>query len=69
MLEIKKSVVPFDERSVMELERIITDSDEKEALKFLKQSVYNWILHSQQGQLKSHIDASDAFGRFVQNNK
>jgi hypothetical protein len=35
-LEIRKTVVPFDEQDVMKLERIITDGDEKEALRFIK---------------------------------
>ena len=41
----------------MELERIVTDRDEKEALRFVKKSIYDRILHSQQGRLKSHLDA------------
>jgi len=36
MLEIKKSAVSFDENDLMELERIVTDGDEKEALRFVK---------------------------------
>jgi hypothetical protein len=58
MLEIRKTAVSLDERDLMELERIITDADEKEALKFLKKSVYDKIVRSQQGRLKSHLDAS-----------
>jgi hypothetical protein len=58
MLEIRKAAVPFDERDILELERIATDADEKGALQFLKKSVYNRILHSQQGRLKSHLDAA-----------
>jgi hypothetical protein len=69
MLEIKKSVVPFDEQEVMQLERIITDADEKEALRFLKKSVYDPILHSQQGKLKSQIDSANAVEGFIQHNK
>ena len=57
MLEIRKTAVSFDERDLMELERIVTDSDEKEALRFVKKSIYDRILHSQQGRLKSHLDA------------
>ena len=56
MLEIKKSAISFDEQDIMELERIVTDSDEKEALRFIKNAVYNRLLHSQQGRLKSHLD-------------
>ena len=57
MLEIKKSAISFDEQDLMELERIVTDGDEKEALRFVKRSIYDRILHSQQGRLKSHLDA------------
>ena len=56
MLEIKKSAVSFDEQDLMELERIVTDSDEKEALRFIKKTIYDRIIHSQQGRLKSHLD-------------
>ncbi len=59
MLEMKKTAVSFDERALMELERIITDSDEKEALRFLKKSIYDRILSSQQGRLKSHLDTGN----------
>ena len=69
MLEIKKAVVPLDEQDVMALERIITDADEKEALKFLKKSIYDQILHAQQGRLKSHLDASNPVEGFIQHNK
>ena len=58
MLEIRKAAVSFDERDVMELEIIVTDGDKEEALKFVKKSVYDRILHSQQGRLKSHLDAT-----------
>ena len=56
MLEIKKTAVSFDEQDLMELERIVTDSDEKEALRFIKKTIYDRIIHSQQGRLKSHLD-------------
>ncbi len=69
MLDIKKTAVSFDERDLMELERIITDADEKEALSFLKKSVYDRILHSQQGRLKSHLDAANPVEGFIQHNK
>ena len=39
MLEIRKATVSFDERDMMDLERIITDTDEKEVLWFLKKSI------------------------------
>ena len=69
MLEIKKSAVSFDEQDIMELERIVTDSDEKEALRFVKKTIYNQILHSQQGKLKSHLDAANPVDGFIQRNK
>ena len=69
MLEIKKSVVAFDENDLIELERIITDTDEKEAMRFLKKSVYDRIIHAQQGRLKSHLDAANPVERFIQHNK
>jgi hypothetical protein len=69
MLEIKKAVIPFDEQDVMALERIITDADEKEALRFLKKSVYDQILHSQQGKLKSHFDSANSIEGFIQHDK
>jgi len=56
MLEIRKSAIGLDEKELLELERITTDGDEKEALKFLKKVIYNKIIHSQQGRLKSHLD-------------
>jgi len=69
MLEIRKTAVSLDERDLMELERIITDADEKEALKFLKKSVYDKIVRSQQGRLKSHLDAANPVEGFIQHNK
>ena len=56
MLEIRKEAIALDEKELLELERIITDRDEKGALSFLKRSVYNKIFRSQQGRLKSHLD-------------
>jgi hypothetical protein len=70
VLEIKKTAVSFDEADLMELERIITDSDEKEALRFLKKTVYDRIAHSQTGRLKSHLDAGgDTVADFHSKNK
>ena len=57
MLEIRKAAIALDEQEIMQLERIITDREEKEALVFLKKSVYDKVLHSQQGRLKSHLDS------------
>jgi hypothetical protein len=46
MLEIRKTAIGLDEKALLELERIITDSNEKEALRFLKK-VYNRVERSQ----------------------
>ena len=56
MLEIRKAAITLDEQELLELERIITDCEEKEALRFLKKTVYDKITRSQQGKLKSHLD-------------
>ena len=69
MLEIRKTAVSFDEGDLIELERIITDSDEKEAFRFVKKAIYDRILHSQQGRLKSHLDAANPLEGFIQHNK
>ena len=59
MLEIKRTAISLDEPEMLELERIITDGDEKEALHFLKKAVYEKIFLAQRGKLKSHLDARD----------
>jgi hypothetical protein len=69
MLEIRKSAISFDESDLMELERIVTDGDEKEALRFVKKSIYDRILHAQQGRLKSHLNAANPVEGFIQHNK
>jgi hypothetical protein len=56
MLEIRKTAIALDEKELLQLERIITDGDEKEAFRFLKKIVYDKIIRSQQGRLKSHLD-------------
>ena len=65
MLEIKKAAVSFDEQELIALERILTDADEKEALKFLKKAVYDKVVHSQQSRLKSHLDTSSPVEQFM----
>ena len=57
MLEIRKTAIALEEEELIELERIITDQDEKEALVFLRKSVYSKAARSQQGKLKSHLYA------------
>jgi len=64
MLEIRKTAVSFEEIDLIMLERIITDSDEKEALYFLKKNVYDRISHAQQGKLKSHLDVANPIEGF-----
>ena len=58
MLEIKRTATAFDEQELLELERVITDRDEKGAFNLLKKAVYDKITRSQQGKLKSHLDTS-----------
>ena len=56
MLEIRKTAIALDKQELLELERIVTDRDEKEAFRFLKRAVYDKITRSQQAKLKSHLD-------------
>ena len=70
MLEIRKTAVSFDEGDLMELERIVTDGGEKEALRFIKKAIYERILHSQQGRLKSHLDTgANPVEGFIKDNR
>ena len=68
MLEIRKAAVSFDERDLMDLERIITDADEKGAFLFLKKCIYDGIMQSQQGRLKSHLDSTNPVEGFKRSN-
>jgi len=56
MLEARKTAVALEEEELLELQRIIIDRDEKEALKFLKKVVFDKVLRSQKGRLRSHLD-------------
>jgi len=47
MLDIRKTAIALEEEELLELEQIIADRDEKEALAFLKKSVYDKIMASQ----------------------
>jgi hypothetical protein len=69
MLEARITAVSFDEQDIMELQRIVIDNDEKEALEFVKKAIYERILHSQQSKLKSHLDAANPVEGFIQHNK
>jgi hypothetical protein len=48
MIEIRKTAIALEEEELLELERIMVDCDEKEALAFLKKSVYDKVVDSQQ---------------------
>ena len=70
MLEIKKTAIPLDEKELLELGRIVVDSDEKGALRFLKRSVYEKVAHFQRGRLKSHLDTGlNPVPEFVKDNR
>jgi len=70
MLEIKTTAISLDEKEILELERIVTDSDEKESLRFIKKSIYDRIVHAQQGKLKSHLDTGiNPVEGFIKNDK
>jgi hypothetical protein len=57
VLEIRKTALSLEEDEMVELQKIIIDDDQEEALRFLKKSVFEKILHYQQGKLKSHLDS------------
>ena len=65
MLEMRKMVLAFEPPDLMALEVIITDGDEGEALKYLKKTVYDRLLHEQQSRLKSHLDGGTAAEGFA----
>jgi hypothetical protein len=48
MIEIRKTAIALEEEELLELERIMVDRDEKEALDFLKKSVYDKVVDYQQ---------------------
>jgi hypothetical protein len=70
MLQISRKVLSLEPQEIMELERIITDDDRDEALRFLKRSVYKRLLTSQEDRLKSHLDGDhDPAGSFRKKNE
>jgi len=69
MLEIRKTAVSLNESDLLELERIVADADEKEALGFLKKSIYDRVVRSQRGRLKSHFDGASPVEGFIQHNR
>ena len=48
MIEIRKTAIALEKEELLEFERIMVDRDEKEALDFLKKSVYDKVVDSQQ---------------------
>jgi len=56
MLDIRKTAISLEEEELLQLERIIIDRDEREALTFLKKSVYDKVSHSQNKRLQSHLE-------------
>ena len=65
MLEIRRTAIALDGPELVELERIVADEDEKEALRFLRRSIYGKVARSQGAKLKSHLDAGgDPVNRF-----
>lgn len=47
MIDIRKTAIALEEEELLELEQIIVDGDKKEALAFLKKSVYDKVVSSQ----------------------
>jgi uncharacterized protein YhdP len=69
MLEMRKMVLPLEASDLMALEVIITDADEREALRYLKKTVYDRLLQEQQGWLKSHLDGGKAAEGYARGNR
>jgi len=55
MLQIRKSAITLEEEEMMELEQIMVDRDEEQALRFLRHSIYNKLIHSQRGKLQPDL--------------
>ncbi len=55
MLQIRKAAVTLDEQEMIELEQIIVDRDEKEALRFLRHAIYNKLVQAQRGKLQPEL--------------
>jgi hypothetical protein len=47
MLELKRTAISLDEKELLELKRIITNGNKKEALRFLAKTVYEKVVKSQ----------------------
>jgi len=62
--------VTLEPEEVLELERIITDRDQRGAYSFLKKRVYKKLVRSEEGKLKSHLNAQgDPAGSFAAKNR
>jgi len=55
MIEIRKTEIALEEHELIELERIVTDGDEKETLIFIRKTIYSKVARSQGAKLKSHL--------------
>ena len=55
MLQIRKAAITLDEQEMSELEEIMLDRDQEAALKFLRRSIYNKLIHAQRGKLASDL--------------
>jgi hypothetical protein len=53
----RRAAATLEGLELLELERITADDDQKDALAFLKKSIYSKVAHSQGAKLKSHLDA------------
>ena len=69
MLEIKKAAISLEAQELLELERIMVDSDEKAAFQFLKKVVYDRITQAQKGKMKSHLDGTNPVEGYIKDNK
>jgi len=58
MLEIGRTAIALEEEELLELERIVIDGNERDAVAFLKKSVYHGTARSQHGGPKSHLDTN-----------
>ena len=72
MIAVIRTAIALEEGELIEFQRTIVDRDEKEALKFLKKSIFGKVFHSQKGRLKSHLDSGgensvETFKRKVDN--
>ena len=67
MLEIRKTAVSFDERPG-KYGRVSSRTLTRKNHSYLKKCIYDRILHSQQGKLKSHLDSANPVEGFKRSN-